>query len=95
MRRRTKRLLRNAFEFANVPFKKNADPFAAIIRCTCRDAADSKTISKWSRALRYVARSKEPRTRLKIFMKKVGGVNACAARYAKLRRSSEFSTGAR
>jgi hypothetical protein len=86
VRRRTNRLLRHAFEFANLPFDKNADAFTAVIRCTCGDAADSKTISKWARALRYVARSKEPRTRLKIFMKEVGGVNACAARYAKFRR---------
>ena len=47
------------------------------------DNADSKTISKWARALRYVARCKVPRTRLKMFMKKAGGVNACADRYAK------------
>jgi hypothetical protein len=86
LKRRTKRLLRQAFRFAGRPFEKNADPFSAVIRCTSDDNLDSKTISKWARALRYVARSKEPRTRLKIFMKEVGGVNACAARYAKLRR---------
>ena len=83
VRRRTKKLLRHAFEFAELPFDRNADPFSAVIRCTSDDNADSKTISKWARALRYVARCKEPGTRVKAFMKEVGGVNACADRYAK------------
>jgi hypothetical protein len=33
--------------------------------------------------LRYVAHCNVPRTRLKMFMKKAGGVNACADRYAR------------
>jgi hypothetical protein len=86
VRRRTKKLLRHAFKFAHLPFDKNADLFTAVIRCTCDDEIDSKTISKWARALRYVAHCKKPRTRLKTFMKEVGGVNACAAAYAKLKQ---------
>jgi hypothetical protein len=82
-RRRTKKLLRHAFKFANLPFDRNADPFTAVIRCTCDDEIDSKTISKWSRALRYVAHCKKPQTRLKTFMKEAGGVNACANLYAR------------
>jgi hypothetical protein len=73
VRRRTNRLLRHAFKFANLPFDRNADPFTAVIRCTCDGAADNKIISKWARALRYVAHCKKPRTRLKTFMKKAGG----------------------
>jgi hypothetical protein len=83
VRRRTTRLVRHAFKFADRPFDKNADPFSAVIRCTCGKAVDTKTISKWARALRYVASSKEPRTRLSKFMKGVGGVNACADLYAR------------
>jgi hypothetical protein len=83
VRRRTKRLLRRAFDFASLPFDKNADPFTAVIRCTCDRSVDNKTISKWSRSLRYVAYCKVPCTRLKAFMKEAGGVNACAARYAR------------
>jgi hypothetical protein len=83
MRRRTNKLLRHAFKFADQPLDKNADPFAAVIRCTCGGAADNKTISKWARALRYVAHCKKPRTRLKTFMKKAGGVNTCADLYAR------------
>jgi hypothetical protein len=83
VRRKTKKLLRHAFEYAELAFDKNADPFSAVIRCTCGDAADNKTISKWARALRYVAWGKDRGTQLKRFMKEAGGVNACAAGYVK------------
>jgi hypothetical protein len=82
-RRKTNKLLRPAFEFAGLPFDKAADPFTAVIRCTCNDNVDSKTISKWARALRYVAHCKAPRTGLRAFMKEIGGVNACAGLYAR------------
>jgi len=88
-RRRTKRLIRHAFKFAGLPIDKNADPFAVVIRCTCDGKADNKTISKWSRALRYVARVKKLRHQLTTFMKNRGGVNGCAALFAEhLGRSS-------
>jgi hypothetical protein len=85
VRRKTKKLLRHAFKFAELPFAfdRNTDPFTAVIRCTCADLADNKAISKWARALRYVAHCNVPRTRLKMFMKKAGGVNACADLYAR------------
>ena len=83
VRRKTKKLLRQAFKFAGLPFDKNADPFTAVIRCTCDRSLDNKTISKWARALRYVAHCKVPRARLKTFMKEAGGGNACAERYAR------------
>jgi hypothetical protein len=70
------------------PLDKNADPFSAVIRCTSRGDIDSKTTSKWSRALRYASRRKGPDRRLKRFMKEAGGVNACADRYARLQRRS-------
>ena len=83
VRRRTKRLLRRASKFSGLPFDKRADPFTALIRCTSADEVDNKTISKWARALRYVAHCNVPRTRLKAFMKEVGGINACADLYAR------------
>jgi len=83
VRRRTKRLLWHAFEFSGLPLENNADPFTAVIRCTCNDNVDSKTVSKWARALRYAARSKEPAVRLRTFMKEAGGVNASADLYAR------------
>jgi hypothetical protein len=83
VRRRIKRLLRHAFKFANLSVDKNADPFSAVIRCASSGDIDSKTISKWSRALRYAARRKAHDMRLKTFMKEAGGVNACANLYAR------------
>jgi hypothetical protein len=85
-RRRTNKLLRHAFKFAAQPFDKNADPFTAVIRCTCGGVADNKTISKWARALRYVSRCRKSDTALRTFMKIAGGVNACADQYADLKR---------
>jgi hypothetical protein len=78
----TKRLIRRAFKFAGLPIDMNADAFAVVIRCTCDGKADNKTISKWSRALRYVERVKKPRHSLSTFMKNRGGVNGCAALHA-------------
>jgi hypothetical protein len=76
---RRRALLQHAFELAGLPYDENEHPFAVVvIRCTCGGDVDNKTISKWSRALRYVARSKEPDTGLWTFMKEAGGVNACA-----------------
>jgi hypothetical protein len=82
-RRKTSKLLRRASEFADLRFNKKPDPFAAIIRCSSDDSVGSKTISKWARSLRYVARSKKPKIGFKKFMKRAGGVNACADLYAK------------
>jgi hypothetical protein len=86
VRRRTNRLLRHAFEFANLPFDKNADTFSAVIRCTSERDIDNKMISKYARALRYVRYCKTAQQPLKKFMTASGGVNACADRYAKLMR---------
>jgi hypothetical protein len=85
-RRRTKKLLRRAFSSSGLPFDENTDPFATLIRCTSDRSLDGKTISKYARALRYVAHCQAPSTRLKAFMKEAGGVNACAERYARYKR---------
>jgi hypothetical protein len=80
-RRRTRKLLRRAFKFAGLPVDMNANPFAVVIRCTCKQQLDRKLVSKWSRALQYVAWVKK-RTPLKTFIKNRGGINACADLYA-------------
>jgi hypothetical protein len=66
--------------------RRAGDPFSAIIRCTCDADIDRKTVSRWSRALRYVAEFKPPETPLKTFMKRKGGINACADRFARMRK---------
>jgi hypothetical protein len=62
-RRRTKRLLRCAFQFAGLSFDKNADPFAAVIRCTSERNVDNKTIAngRGPCGMSLIARSLERR----------------------------------
>jgi hypothetical protein len=60
------------------------DPFAAIIRCTADPAkADKRTRSKWSRAMRYAAAYKPDSEALDQFVRRKGGINACAARFSR------------
>ena len=59
------------------------DPFAAIIRCTADPAkADKRTRSKWSRVMRYAAAYKPDSEPFDQFVKRKGGINACASSYA-------------
>ena len=80
------RLLRKAAKLAGLDIDKNTDAFAAVIRCTCENKLDNKTISKWVRALRYAAYRNRPPRLLKSFMKARGGINACASLYSKVLR---------
>jgi hypothetical protein len=60
------------------------DPFAAIIRCTAEPAkADKRTRSKWSRVMRYAAAYRSNSEPLDRFIKRKGGINACAGRFMK------------
>jgi hypothetical protein len=60
------------------------EPFAAIIRCTADPAkVDKRTRSKWSRALRYALAYKLTSEPLGQFMKRKGGINECAERFAR------------
>jgi hypothetical protein len=60
------------------------EPFAAIIRCTAdRGKVDKRTRSKWSRALRYALKCKSDSEPLDQFIKRKGGINKCAGRFAR------------
>jgi hypothetical protein len=60
------------------------DPFGAIIRCTADPAkADRRTRSKWSRVMRYAAVYKPDFEPLDRFIRRKGGINACAARFTR------------
>ena len=60
------------------------EPFATVIFCTAdRKKADFRTRSKWSRVLRYAAKFKDLDEPLAAFIKRKGGINKCAARYAR------------
>jgi hypothetical protein len=59
------------------------EPFAAVILCTAdRGKVDYRTQSKWSRVLRYAAEFKAPDEPLRDFIKRRGGINECASRFA-------------
>jgi hypothetical protein len=72
------------------PFHQE-EPFAAVIRCTAAPAkVDKRTRSKWSRALRWALAYKSPSEPLDKFIKRKGGINSCAAKFAShLRRSRQ------
>jgi hypothetical protein len=60
------------------------DPFAAVIRCTADPAkADKRTRSKWSRVMRYAVAYKPDSEPLDQFIRRKGGINACAARFSR------------
>jgi hypothetical protein len=60
------------------------EPFAAVIFCTAdRKKVDYRTRSKWSRVLRYAAEYKDLEESLATFIKRKGGINKCAARFAR------------
>ena len=63
---------------------REPEPFAAVILCTADpDKVDARTRSKWSRALRFAEANKDLDEPLRDFMKARGGINACAARFAR------------
>jgi hypothetical protein len=75
---------RRALRLQRLEVSEREDPFAAIIRCTADSAkADKRTRSKWSRVLRYAAAYKSDSEPLNKFVRRKGGINACAARYSR------------
>ena len=63
---------------------REPEPFAAVIYCTAdRGKVDDRTRSKWSRVLRYAAEFKDLGEPLREFIKRKGGINKCAARFAR------------
>ena len=63
---------------------REPEPFAAVILCTSDpNKVDDRTRSKWSRVLRYAAEFKDLDEPLPDFIKRRGGINACARRFAR------------
>lgn len=67
---------------------KITEPFAAVIFCTADpEKVDYRTRSKWSQVLRYAVMYKDLDEPLRDFIKRKGGINKCATRFARrLRR---------
>jgi hypothetical protein len=75
---------RRALRLQRFAVSGREDPFAAIIRCTADPAkADKRTRSKWSRVMRYASAYKPGSEPLDHFIKRKGGINACAAWYSR------------
>jgi hypothetical protein len=75
---------RRALRLQRLKVSDREDPFAAIIRCTADPAkADKRTRSKWSRVMRYAAANKTDSEPLGQFIKRKGGINACAGRFSR------------
>jgi hypothetical protein len=73
---------RRALRLQRLKVSEREDPFAAIIRCTADPVkADKRTRSKWSRLMRYAAVYKPDSDPLDQFIRRKGGINACAARF--------------
>jgi hypothetical protein len=72
---------------------REPEPFAAAILCTAdRDRVDERMRSKWSRVLRYAAEYKDLGESLRDFIKRKGGINKCAARFARRLGQSQSKT---
>ena len=75
---------RKVLTLKNIRRYHREEPFAAIIRCTADPAkVDKRTRSKWSRVLRYALEHKSDSASLEQFIKRKGGINECASRYAR------------
>jgi hypothetical protein len=75
---------RRALRLQGFEVSDREDPFAAIIRCTADlGKADKRTRSKWSRVMRYAAIYKPASEALDRFIRRKGGINACAARFTR------------
>jgi hypothetical protein len=73
---------RRALRLSRLEVSVREDPFAAVIRCTADPAkADKRTRSKWSRVMRYAVAHKPVSEPLDQFIRRKGGINACAARF--------------
>jgi hypothetical protein len=75
---------RRALRLQRLEVSEREDPFAALIRCTADPAKVAKrTRSKWSRVVRYAAAYKSDSDPVDQFIKRKGGINACAARFCR------------
>jgi hypothetical protein len=73
-----------AMRLQNADASRCEEAFAAIIVCTSDPGeVDKRTRSKWSRVLRYSAEYKPYSEPLASFIRRRGGINKCAFRFAR------------
>jgi hypothetical protein len=84
--RRGTRPNRRAIRLQRLKVSDREGAFAAVIGCTAAQAkTDKRTRSKWSRVMRHAAAYKPDSEALDQFIKRKGGINACAARFTRCR----------
>jgi hypothetical protein len=89
-----KKIAVQAIMAENPNIKLPDDDYAAVIMCTADPKKmDSKMRSKLSRVLRYGAKFKPETELLQDFLIRKGGINKCAARYARRLRRTARSDG--
>lgn len=81
-RGRIKLLLETVAQQSPTPYE-TTNPLMAVIHCVTR--VDSRTRSKWSRALGFAERKKLASESLKAFILRHGGINECASGMRKMR----------
>lgn len=86
LRKRTRFLAEVACKTGGISYRSDPQVFPAVIRATCNKGVDGKTVSKWSRALRYAALCQTAHADVKTFIKQHGGINGCTERFAYTRR---------
>jgi hypothetical protein len=73
-----------ALQLQRLDLPTSDEPFAAVILCTAdRQKVDKRTRSKWSRVLRYAMEYKSCSESLVAFVRRKGGINDCAERFAR------------
>jgi hypothetical protein len=73
-----------ALQLQHLDLPTTDEPFAAIILCTAdRQRVDKRTRSKWSRVMRYAMEYKINAEPLAAFVRRKGGINKCAERFAR------------
>ena len=72
-----------ALALKKITRRHGREPYAAVILASVSPSiVDKRSISKWSRALRFAAAFKPRKKRLTQFIRGQGGINACAAGYS-------------
>jgi hypothetical protein len=73
-----------ALQLQRLDLSTTDEPFATVILCTADlERVDKRTRSKWSRVLRYAMEYKPSSEPLAAFIRRKGGINKCAARFAR------------
>src|SRR5450756_1797666 len=75
---------RLALHLRGIDIPDKIERFTAVIVATSHPTKlDKRMTSKWSRVLRYAAKYKTKSEPLQQFIKRKGGLNKCASRYAR------------